>query len=101
MSILDAILSADSRQDASAALAGTTSTAEIIYGAGEVIAINASGDINIKFGASGMTAAAATNFRIPGGVVATYVFGNGSDRIRLFNPGATSVTYYIQVLSTN
>lgn len=84
--------------DQSAAVTGTTSTAEIVLGRYQLFAINASGDINIRFGNSGMPAAAATDFRIPSGVVATYQVPAQWDRLRIFNPSATSVTYWIQPL---
>lgn len=95
MSILAGIFSADSTADQSATLAGTTSTAEIVLAKQELICINANGDICIKFGNAGMGAATASNFRIPSGIVAQYVLGP-ADRIRLYNPGATSITYWIQ-----
>jgi hypothetical protein len=84
--------------DLSAALGGTTSTAEIILGRYTIFAINANGDINIRCGNSGMPAAAATDFRIPSGVIATYQVPEQWDRIRLYNASATSINYWIQPL---
>jgi hypothetical protein len=63
-----------------------------------LFALNATGDINIRCGNSGMPAAAATDFRIPAGTTVTYQVPSQWDRIRLFNPNAGSVTYYIQPL---
>lgn len=73
-----------------------SSSAEIVLGRYQIFAINASGDVNIRFGNSGMPAAAATDFRIPSGVVATYQVPEQWDRLRLFNNGASAITYWIQ-----
>lgn len=85
--------------DLSAALGGTTATAEIVMFKNALFAINATGDFNFICGFSGVKTPTASNFRVPGNVVAVYDLGDGADRIRLFNPGATSITYYIQFLS--
>jgi hypothetical protein len=83
--------------DLSATLGGTTSTAELLAGQkNSLFAINANGDINIRFGNSGMPAAAATDYRIPSGVTAVYQLTAQHDRIRIFNPGAGSINYWIQ-----
>lgn len=84
--------------DISATLATVTSTAEIILGRYQLFAINASDDINIRFGNSGMPAAAATDFRIPGGILAVYQVPQQWDRLRLFNATANTITYWIQPL---
>jgi len=88
--------SSSATADISASLAATTSTAEIVLNRYTIFAINATGDINIRFGNSGMPAAAATDFRIPNGVIATYQIPAQYDRIRLFNAGASSISYWIQ-----
>jgi len=88
--------------DLSAALGATTSTAELLAGQKYVLfAINATGDINIRFGNAGMPAAAATDFRIPAGVTATYRLNQNHDRIRIFNPGASSINYWIQPMTSS
>jgi hypothetical protein len=84
--------------DINATLATVTSSAEIVLGRYQLFAINANGDINIRFGGAGMPAAAATDFRIPNGVVATYQVPVQWDRMRIFNPTGGNVTYWIQPL---
>lgn len=84
--------------DLSSTISATTSSAEIVLGRYTIFAINANGDINIRCGNSGMPAAAATDFRIPGGIIATYQVPEQWDRIRLYNPTAGTVTYWIQPL---
>lgn len=84
--------------DQSATIATVTSTGEIVLNRYTIFAINATGDVNIRFGNAGMPAAAATDFRIPNGVVATYAIPAQYDRFRLFNAGASTITYWIQPL---
>jgi hypothetical protein len=98
MSQSPGIFSADSAQDLTASLAATTSTAEIVLGQGQLFALTATGAICIKFGNSGMSAASGSNFQLPANAIAEYTMGQAQDRMRLYNPGATSITYYIQVL---
>jgi hypothetical protein len=74
------------------------SSAEIVLSRYTLFAINANGDINIRCGNAGMPAAANTDFRIPSGVVATYQVPAQWDRIRLFNNGGSTITYWIQPL---
>jgi hypothetical protein len=76
----------------------TASSGEIVLNRYQLFAINANGDINIRFGNAGMPAAAATDFRIPSGIIATYQVPANWDRFRIFNPGGTTITYWIQPL---
>jgi hypothetical protein len=84
--------------DLNGTVAGTSSSAEIVIGRYQLFAFNANGDLNIRCGNSGMPAAAATDFRIPAGVVVTYQVPAQWDRIRLFNASASTVTYWLQPL---
>lgn len=84
----------------SASLSGTTSTAAIPITAQRQFAINATGDMTIRFTSSaGTTAAVAGDFRIPANQ--TFVFSVPSDitTMYLYNPGASSITYYWTYLS--
>lgn len=84
--------------DLNASLAATTSTAAITLEHNRLFAINADGDINIRFGNSGMDAASGADYRIPAGTTAVYDLGNAFTRIRLYNPGGSSINYWIQPL---
>jgi hypothetical protein len=84
--------------DLSGTILTTSSSGEIVLGRYQFFAINANGDVNIRFGNSGMPAAAATDFRIPDGIIATYAIPQQYDRFRLYNAGASTVTYWIQPL---
>src|SRR5580704_5299 len=79
--------------DVNGTVSATSSSSEIILSRYQVFAINANGDVNIRFGNSGMPAAAATDFRIPVGFIATYQIPQQYDRFKLYNPGGTTVTY--------
>jgi hypothetical protein len=85
-----------STPDVSATLATVTSSAEIVLNRYSIFAFNANGDTNIRFGNAGMPAAAATDFRIPSGVIAVYQVPAQWDRMRIFNPTGGNVTYWIQ-----
>jgi hypothetical protein len=87
-----------STADVSGTLTATTSTGEIIVNRYSLFVINANGDINIRFGNSGMPAAAATDFRIPANTMAVYQVPAQWDRFRLYNAGASGLTYWIQPL---
>lgn len=84
--------------DLSGTVGATSSSGEIVLSRYQLFAINATTDLNIRFGNSGMPAAAATDFRIPAGVVATYQIPAQYDRFRLFNSTAGSSSYWIQPL---
>lgn len=85
--------------DVTGTITTLASTAEIILGRYQLFALNANGDINIRFGNTGMPAAAATDFRLPAGSIVTYRIPAQYDRFRLFNAGAGTVTFWIQPLT--
>jgi hypothetical protein len=76
-----------------------TAAPQIVLGPYTLFAINANTDVMIRFGRLGMPNANTTDFRIPGGVVATYQMPKWNDRISLYNPSASANTgYWIQPL---
>ena len=84
--------------DLNGTISATSSSSEIVLGRYQLFAINANGDINIRCGNAGMPAAAATDFRIPNGTIATYQVPEQWDRIRLYNAGSGTISYWIQPL---
>lgn len=99
MATLDSIFVPMTPKDLQGSINAGASSAEIVIGNNQIFAINASGDVNIAFGNSGMAAASNSNFRVPSGVTAEYDTGSQNDRIRLFNNGGSSINYWIQLLS--
>lgn len=85
--------------DLSGTVSNGASSGEIVLNAYTIFAFNANGDANIRFGNAGMPAAANTDFRIPGGIVVTYQVPKYCDRIRIFNNGGSSITYWIQPMT--
>lgn len=101
MAVFSAILGFAGDAGQTAALATVTSTGEIVLGPNAIFAIRSTGtapagDFNLKFGNAGMAAASATDFQFPANQVFTLQTGDHTDRIRVFNPGGTSITYWIQ-----
>jgi hypothetical protein len=82
-----------------AALASSTSSGELVFGVNSIIAVNATKDITIKFGQSGMAAAAATDWRIPANTIREFDLGQAFDRLRVFNLDAAATDVYIGVFS--
>src|SRR5258708_3271997 len=82
-----------------AALATTTSSAEIALGTNVIFEINADQDITIAWGAAGLGAATATNFRIPANTMQRYDMGIFNS-IRVFNlSSTTAANVYIQQIT--
>lgn len=100
MAIFSSVLApAGAGQDLTASIGTTTSSAEILLTAYQYFAICANQDINIRFGPTGVSAASASDFRIPANTIAIYPVSKQNPALRIFNPDAsTSVTYWIQRL---
>lgn len=83
-----------------AALGFGTSSAEIIFANNSIISIEATGNVQVKFGNTGMTAADNTAWFIPQGAVHQFDLGHEWTSVRIFNPGASgTVDVYILMLS--
>jgi hypothetical protein len=79
-----------------ASLGATTSTSAISLGSETVHFISATGAYHIKVGTSGLSAASATDFYIPAGVIYTLYLNRNNTHIRIYNPGASAINYFIQ-----
>lgn len=82
-----------------AALAADTSSTEQLLGKNQLFAVHGTDGFHIKPGATGMGAAAATDFLLPGGQVHVFDTGQAFTHIRLFNDTASAIALYIQPLS--
>lgn len=81
-------------------LAASTSSTEQAFAPNEMIAINATKDITIKFGAAGLGAADANDFRIPVNQTQVFDLGRQWTSIRVFNlDGAATADVHILVLA--
>jgi hypothetical protein len=100
MSYISAILSpSGSATQKVAALATVTSSGELVFGNNVLVSINATKDITIAWGTSGMSAAAATDYRLPANTVLLFDLGQNYDRIRVFNLDASAVDVYAKPFS--
>lgn len=78
------------------ALGATTAGSTITFSKDAVLAITATGNVNITFGlASNMATAAGTGWLIASGSVAEFDLGSCFDSIAFYNPGASAVDIYI------
>ena len=99
MAKFSAVFTFSQEAPTTATLGGTTSSGEIVLGVDRQFAITATNAFNLVMGNSGMSAASASNFEFPGSAVFTLSTSGGNDRIRIFNPGGTSITYWVQPLA--
>ena len=81
------------------ALGATTASSTLTFNQNAIIAVEASGAVNIVFGnaAAGMPTADATGWLIQAGAVAEFDLGQW-DSVAIWNPGASTVDVYIMPL---
>ena len=88
--------------DATYTVAGTTAGATKTLGKRSLFAINATGDINIVFfNAANAIVPTASNYRIPSGVTAVYDLSDFYDSYAVYNPGASTINVWTQILNRN
>lgn len=78
-----------------------TSSSEVVLGNNALFIFVSDTDSNIKFGVSGMGAAAITDLYIPAKTFARFDLGANMDRVRIFNTTAGTNGYTIQKLGRN
>lgn len=99
MAKFSAVFTFSQEAPATATLGGTTASSEIIVGVDRQFAITATNAFCLVMGNSGMAAPSASNFEFPGSAVFTLSTSGGNDRIRIYNPGASAITYWVQPLA--
>jgi hypothetical protein len=83
------------------ALGATSASSTITFNQNAIIAIEATGNVNVLFGNAGtIGTAAATGWLIQSGAVAEFDLGQW-DSVQFFNPGAGTIDIYILQLSRN
>lgn len=98
MAVFNAVLH-PAAENKNGTIGAGVSSAEIDIGNNRIFILNADQDVMIKFGQTGMGAAAATDFRIIANTYAPFDMGNNVRFIRLFNNGASTANWFIQYLS--
>ena len=100
MATLDAILvMGQSPNRVLAALAADTSSTEQLLGSNTIFAVVADDAFHIKFGKTGMTVAAATDFLIPANTIVIFDTGSAFTHVRIFNDTTAAIEVHIQQLS--
>jgi hypothetical protein len=90
--------SASDRQDLTAQLATVTSSAAIPINF-PAFNFRANVEMNIRFGSTGIPAAAATDFQVPANTIVTFAMTKQCNVIRIFNPTGGNGNYWIQPLT--
>ena len=81
------------------ALAATTASSTQTFSQGAILAIQATGNVNVLFGNAGtIGTAAATGWLIQGGAVAEFELGQW-DSVQFYNPNAGTIDIYILQLA--
>lgn len=82
-------------------ISGTSASSLITIGANRKFAITASGAfcVLIVNKNSTTTTATANNFEFPGSAVYTLETGAQADSVSIYNPGGSSITYWLQPLA--
>jgi hypothetical protein len=81
------------------ALAGTTASSTLTFNQNAILAIEATGNINVTFGNLGtIETADATGWLVQSGAVAEFDLGQ-FDSIVIWNPGASAVDVYVLQLA--
>jgi hypothetical protein len=78
-----------------ATLGATTSSAELVLGAGSLWGFVATTDMHIRVGPTGLGAATAAYFRIPANILFTLELNRNHPSIRIFNPTAGNGVYHL------
>lgn len=106
MAVMDAILTpGEPRGTQTAGLGASASTAELLLGPQQIFVISgrgasgASASLHIRFGRTGMAAAAATDFFVPACAMPTFDTGSEFTHVRVFNPNAGAIDVHILKLS--
>lgn len=97
MATFDCILT-PGEVDSTGTVSAGTSSAEIDIAPNQIFYLIANGDLNIRFGSTGLGAASASNFYLPGKTGTRYDSGRTGMAMRLWNPTSGSVIWWIQTL---
>ena len=99
MAVYSAVFTFSEEPCITASLNASTASSAILLGTSRNFAIVASGAFCLTMGGSTMSAATASAFEFPGGAVFTVATSGATDHISIYNPTASSITYWIQPLA--
>lgn len=71
------------------------SSGEIVLNNRSTFALAVSGQVQVAFGNSGMSAAVAGDFPLWANSTSFFDLGDQFDRFRIFNNGASTITYWV------
>lgn len=89
---------ASDRADKTGTVLTTAASSQIDLSAYQYIAFNANDDIHIRFGNGTVPTPTTSDFRIPKNTLCIYPITKQNPSIKLYNPTASTVTYWIQPL---
>lgn len=100
MATISAVFSPSTYEPVSFSVSATSNSAVQTFSQNQIVAITATGAIQVAFGQSTMSATAATSasWYIAAGTVQTFDLGIVTS-MNFYNPGASSVTVFILPLS--
>lgn len=99
MARLDSVVKVD-KNISTTTLATITATAALAIGERKLVSFCGTGPINYLLGDSAVAAAAATDPMIPGNVM-FYLNTGPHTHVRIFNPGASTITYSVVTYHNN
>ena len=98
MATFDAVFT-PCENDQTGSVTTAVSSAEIVIAPNQIFYLVGSGDMNIRFGQTGLAAATANNFLLPAKTLARYDAGRTGIALRIFNPGGSTINWWIQNLA--
>lgn len=101
MATFSAVFQFSDEAPSTATISGTSASSLVTLGTNRKFAIVATGPFCLLICNQNSTThtATASNFEFPGSAVFTLETGNNADSLSIFNPGATSITYWVQPLA--
>jgi hypothetical protein len=99
MAVADHILIPTGASPTKASPAASASTAEILLGGTTIFSIVCTGNCHVKFGTTGMAAAAVTDHFIAANTKEVYNLSRNFTAIRVFNPTGAGIDVYVSTFA--
>lgn len=98
MATFDALFPFSDEAPTKQTIGNGASGAAISVGANRKLMISATGAFHVKFGVTGMGAAAATDFLVPSAGIFVTTTTDSKTHVRIFNDSGASIDVYVQPL---